>query len=131
MRVVFDTNILVSALVLPGGSADKAVARIIDGRDLVLFSRETLDKLLGVLARKFGRDREELARVAVFIDELGQRVRPRARLNVLSDEADNRILECAVAGHAEAVVTGDRGILKLESYERIPIMSLRAYLSSL
>ena len=131
MRVVFDTNILVSALVLPGGSADKAIARIIDGRDLLLFSRETLDELLGVLARKFGRDREELARVAVFIDELGQRVRPRARLNVLSDEADNRILECAVAGHGEAVVTGGRGILKLESYERIPIMSLRAYLSSL
>jgi len=71
VRVVFDTNILVSALVLPGGSADKAVARIIDGRDLLLFSREILDELLGVLARKFGRDREELARVAVFIDELG------------------------------------------------------------
>jgi uncharacterized protein len=130
VREVFDTNILVSALVLPGGSAEKAVARIIDGRDLLLFSKEILDELLGVLAKKFGRDREELARVAVFIDELGERVRPRARVSVLPDEADNRILECAVAGHAEAIVTGDRGILKLESYEKISIMSLRAYLSS-
>jgi putative PIN family toxin of toxin-antitoxin system len=81
VRVVFDTNILVSALVLPGGSAEKAVARIIDGRDLLLFSKEILDELLGVLAKKFGRDREELARVAVFIDELGERVRPRARVS--------------------------------------------------
>ncbi len=128
MRVVFDTNIFVSALVFPGGPAEKAVARVIDGKDQLLFSKEILDELLGVLARKFARDREELARVAVFINDLGQRVRPRIRLSVLSDEADNRILECAVAGLANVIVTGDRAMLKLSSYEAISIVSLGQYL---
>lgn len=128
MRVVFDTNIFVSAFVFPGGRAEKAVARVIDGKDQLLFSKEILDELLGVLARKLSRDREELARVAVFIDDLGQRVRPRVRLSVLSDEADNRILECAVAGLANAIVIGNRAMLKLSSYEAISIVSLGQYL---
>ena len=81
VKVVFDTNIFVSAFVLPGGSAAKAVNRLIEGRDQLVFSKEILDEPLGVRARKFGRDREELARVAVFVDELGQRVQPRTRLS--------------------------------------------------
>ncbi len=130
MRVVFDTNIFISAFVLPGGSAEKALARLIDGRDQLVFSKEILDELLGVLARKFGRDREELARVAVFIDEIGERVRPRTRVRVLTDDPDNRVLECAVAGNAEVIVTGDRALLSLGSHGTVSIVSLREYLSS-
>jgi putative PIN family toxin of toxin-antitoxin system len=129
VRVVFDANIFISAFVLPGGSAEKAVARLIDGRDQLVFSKESLDELLGVLAKKFGRDREELARVAVFIDEIGERVRPRTRVKVLADDPDNRILECAVAGNAEVIVTGDRALLSLGSYGTVSIVSLREYLS--
>ena len=129
MRVVFDTNIFVSAFVLPGGSAEKAVTRLIDGRDQLVFSKDILDELLGILARKFGRDREELARVAVFIDEIGERVRPRTRVKVLTHDPDNRVLECAVAGNAEVIVTGDHALLRLGSHGTVSIVSLRDYLS--
>ena len=56
MRVVFDTNILVSALVFPGGRGDAALRRIIAGRDLLVMPRAILDELLDVLSRKFARD---------------------------------------------------------------------------
>jgi len=128
MRVVFDTNILVSAMAIPGGKADEALARIIMGRDLLILSRDILDELLSVLAKKFSRNADELARVAVFLSDLGRIVRPSARFKVLGDEADNRILECAVAGGAEKIVTGDRAMLDLGEYERISIVSLRTYL---
>ncbi|MGH8677819.1 MAG: PIN domain-containing protein [Burkholderiales bacterium] len=59
MKVVFDTNILVSALVFPGGRADIALRRIFEERDHLLHSRPILDELLGILARKFSRDAEE------------------------------------------------------------------------
>ena len=72
MRVVFDTNVFVSALVLPGGRADEALQRVIDGKDTLIVSKSILDELLSVLARKFARDREELARVAVFVSSLAQ-----------------------------------------------------------
>ena len=60
MKVVFGTNVFVSALTLPGGRGDQALGQIIDARDTLGFSKAILDELLSVLARKFARDREKL-----------------------------------------------------------------------
>ena len=128
MRVVFDTNVFVSALAIPGGRADAAITRITAGTDQLFVSKDIVAEVLGVLASKFGRDREELARVAVLLSELGEVVRPRRRVTVLSDDADNRVLECAIAARADAIVTGDRAFLALARYREIRIVTLRAYL---
>lgn len=130
MRVVFDTNVLVAALVFPGGHGDAALARIVDETDELLISRPILDELLGVLARKFARDAEALARTALFIEGLATTVRPQRRLRLLADEPDNRILECALAGKADAIVTGDRAILALGEFRGIRVLSLRDHLAS-
>ena len=128
MRVVFDTNIFISALIFPESSADKALRKGIQGEDQLVISKAILDELLGVLAKKFSRDREALARVAVLLADIGLLVRPVHKINVLSDEADNRILECAVKGQADIIVTGDQVLLKLGNYMGIKILSLRKYL---
>jgi putative PIN family toxin of toxin-antitoxin system len=128
VRVVFDTNILVSALVFPGGQGEAALRRIITQTDQLLLSRPILDELLDVLGRKFARDAEELAHVAVFLSELAVVVAPKRRLRVVKDEPDNRILECAVAGRAEAIVTGDKALLALKRYGDTHILALRDYL---
>lgn len=93
-------------------------------------SKPILDDLLGVMARKFSRNADELARVAVFLSELAELVRPRVKITVLADQADNRILECAVAGRADAVLTGDKAMLELKAFEGIRILSLKAYLGT-
>jgi putative PIN family toxin of toxin-antitoxin system len=128
VKVVFDTNVLVAALVFPGGRGEAALRRIIEERDELLLSPPILDELLEVLARKFARDAEELAHTAVFVSELSRTVRPRRRLRVVRDEPDNRILECAVAGHADAIVTGDKELLALREYRGIRVLTLRDYL---
>lgn len=128
MKVVFDTNILVSALVFPGGRADIALRRIIEEKDRLLLSKPILDELLGILARKFSRDAEELAHVAVYLSDLSVVVKPRRRYAVLADEPDNRILECAVTGGAEAIVTGDKALLALKNFRKVKLLSLRNYL---
>lgn len=128
MRVVFDTNVLVSALVFPGGHGDAALQRIVGKTDQLLLSRPILDELLDVLGRKFARDAEELAHVAVFLSELAVVVAPKRRLRVVKDEPDNRILECAVAGRAGVIVTGDKALLALKRYKNIQVLSLRGYL---
>ena len=122
-----DTNILVSALAFPGGRGDKALRKIVEGEDSLAPSRPILDKLLSVLARKFSHDREALARVAVFLSELGEFVEPTESLGVLADEPDNRILECALAAGAQVVVTGDRAMLAHGEYRGIRIVSLSTY----
>jgi uncharacterized protein len=130
VRAVFDSNVLISALMFPGKQAEKATLRIIENRDQLLISKPIVDEVLEVLARKFARDPEELARVAVFLNDLAYMVRPRRRVRVLKDEADNRILECAVTGGADLIVTGDQAMLELGSFEGIQITSLRAYLEA-
>lgn len=96
----------------------------------MFLSRPILDELLGVLARKFARDREELARVALFLSELAVMVPSKRRLRVLDDAADNRVLECGLSGRVDAVVTGDKQILKLASYRSLRIITLREFLAS-
>ena len=73
MRVGFDTNVLVSALVFPGGRANDALQSVIDGKDTLIASRAIVDELLSVLARKFARDREELARRNLPVQSGGNR----------------------------------------------------------
>ncbi len=128
MRVVFDTNVFVSALTLPGGRGDQALTRITEGEDSLALSKPIINELLGVLARKFARDREELARVAVFLASLGEIFEPTESLAILADEPDNRIRECALAAEAQIIVTGDRAMLALVQFQGIRIVSLSAYL---
>ncbi len=128
MRVVFDTNIFVSAFVLPRSRADAALMRVVDDIDQLVISKVIIDELLTVLARKFARDADELARVAVFLSDLAEVVRPRGRIDVLQDEADNRILECARTGKVDVIVTGDKAMIELGSYRSINIISLRNFL---
>ena len=129
MRVVFDTNVLVSALVI-GGRAAEAVERVIAGRDHLICSRPLLDELLSVLASKFSRDGEQLSRVALFLAEIGELVAASEEITLLADGPDNRVLECAVAGRADTIVTGDRAMLEQHSFQGIAIMTLRDYLAS-
>jgi putative PIN family toxin of toxin-antitoxin system len=130
MRVVFDTNVLVAALVFPGGQGDAALRRVIDGTDQLILSKAILDELLEVLGRKFARDREELAHVAVFISELSTMVSPKRRLHVVQDDPDNRILECALVGRAQAIITGDKALLALRSFEGVTVMTLASLLAA-
>ena len=85
MKVVFDTNVLVAALVFPGGRGEEALQRILTERDELVLSKAILDELLGVLARKFARDAEELSRVAVLLGEVSSLAKPALRLRGLAD----------------------------------------------
>lgn len=126
MRVVLDSNVYVSAFVLAGGAASQLMASLLRGRATPVISRPIMAEVLGVLGRKFAADREQLARTALFLASFAEQVAPRERLHVLADEPDNRILECALAGHAGWIVTGDRQMLKLARYEGVRIATVRA-----
>ena len=128
VKVVFDSNIFVSAFTLPGGSGERPLLNVIDGRDSLALSKPILDELLSVLARRFSRDREGLARVAIFLADIAEFVVPNRKLETLSDEPDDRVLECAVATDADYIVTGDHAMLELGELEGVQIISLREYL---
>lgn len=123
-RIVLDTNTLVSGVLLaesiPGRAVRKAVMEC-----QVLLSEETLYELADVLSQKnFDRyisleDRQEFMRVMLRVAELVTIV---SRVEACRDEADNRILEVAVNGYADAIVTGDTDLLSLNPFRGIRIM---------
>lgn len=102
--------------------------RIVDGLDTLVISKPILDELLTILARKFGRDADTISRTALMLTGLAEFVHPKEHVTVFADDPDNRILECAIAGQAKAIVTGDKAMLAVEISHRVRIMSLSAYL---
>jgi len=128
MKVVLDSNVYISALSLPGGVAEQALDMAMDGVFEVALSQPILGEVLRVLSRKFRRDPEDVARTAIHLCSLAVMVGTTSRVSVLADDADNRVLECARAAGAGAIVTGDRAILALGAWEGIEILSLRQFI---
>ena len=130
MRVVFDTNIFISAFIIPGSLAETAIKKVIEGQDTLVISKEIIKEVLSVFSHKFRRDKEAISHVAVFLSELGEWVSPTKKINIFKDEPDNRIMECALSGEADVIVTGDKRMLKLKEYKGVRIISLKEYLGS-
>ena len=128
MRVVFDTNVLISAFVVPGSQGERAVLRARQRRFDLCTSVPILTETAGRLRDKFGQDDEDIKQALRQIARAAAVVKPTSKLNVLQDVPDNRILECAVDAHADLVVTGDRHLLKLKRFENIPIIRLADFL---
>jgi putative PIN family toxin of toxin-antitoxin system len=83
MRVVFDTNIFISAFPIPGGFAEKAILRLLEGEDSLVISKEIVDEVLSVLSIKFSRDGEAISHVAVYLSEVAELVKPNMKVEVL------------------------------------------------
>jgi len=129
VKVVFDTNIYISAFVIPGGNAERAYLKAVDGDFELCTSIAILTELARKLDEKFGWEKEQIERLMMSIGNLANTFKTSPRLKVLSDDPDNRILECALDATAEFIVTGDKHLLNLTSYQNIEIINLSAFLA--
>ncbi len=133
MRVVLDTNVLISALLFSGITAE-LVPLWQRGTITVLLSREILEEYLQVLAYpKFQLSEGEIKEL--IEEELlafVQIIKPGMRVHVIKqDPSDNKFLECAVAGRAGAVISGDKVLLAIRHYRQVrsrtPSQFLKAF----
>ena len=131
MKVVFDTNIYISAFVIPGGNAEKAYLHAVDGNFELCTSIAILTELARKLDEKFGWEKEKIEQLITSISNIANTFKTSPRLKVLSDDPDNRILECALDATAEFIVTGDKHLLNLARYQDIEIIKLSAFLAML
>jgi len=128
MRVVFDTNVFVSAFVIAGSQGERAFLLARAKRFELHTSIPILTETAGVLRRKFGQDERDIKQTLRQIGRTAVVSKPASKLRVVDDEADNRILECALDNRVDLVVTGDRHLLKLRRFEGIPIVRLADFL---
>jgi uncharacterized protein len=130
-RIVLDTNVLISRLLLPASVPGRAVSKAVAVGQL-LVSAATMEELAAVLGRaKLDpylsiADRQEFIRLLGRIAEMVPIVRV---VRACRDRRDDQFLEVAVNGRADLVVTGDRDLLELHPFMGIAILSPTAYLA--
>jgi putative PIN family toxin of toxin-antitoxin system len=131
VRVVLDTNAVISALLFSGVSS-KLVSLWQNGLITPLLSRPILDEYLRVLSYpKFELSEKEIKElIQEEILPFAEVVRPKRRLRVVRrDPSDNKFLECAVAGKASVIISGDKDLLSLGRYRRVRIQSPAQFLA--
>lgn len=137
MRALLDANVLISAVIRPGGTPGLVVAALLErgAFELVLSPHLVAEVEAALRLRKLRRYLLEpaeallwladLAALADLADDTG-----RAQ-GVCRDPADDAVLSAAIEGRADVVVTGDDDLLSLEAYEGIAIVTPRTFLELL
>jgi len=128
MRLVLDTNVLVSAFLwqgVPGRLIELATEQEIQ----LLTSRVLLDELADVLprkklAKKVAATGLTAAQIVLNYRRLAQRVTARKLPQRVSRDADDdHVLACAIAAQADLIVSGDEHLLSLKIHQNIPIVT--------
>jgi putative PIN family toxin of toxin-antitoxin system len=126
MRVVSDTNVIISALLFDGLPEHLVLSTLLGPNQLVL-SPYIITETIRILESKFSVSPAGLNLLQQILGE-AEVIYFQPSLSIISDEPDNRILETAVNGGARYLVTGDKLLLKLQKYKTVQMVSVKKYL---
>ena len=126
MKVVFDTNVVVAGLVVRGLCHELIELHL--PLQQPILSPDLWDELISALRAKLGLQPDELPFLELYRRHSTWVEPARLENPVCRDPDDDRVLAAAIAGGAEAIVTGDRHLLILEAFETVRIVSPREFL---
>ena len=123
LRVVLDTNVYFSAFTHPHGPPFRIWQEAVNRRFILLASPAILREIAGVLREDLQWQETDIVAHLKLVARIAEIVNPKIGLQVISeDPTDDRILECAVAGRADLIVSGDRHLRRLKSFRNIGIV---------
>jgi len=133
-KVVIDTNVFVAGLLDSSSYSSSIIELFLQGQFVLLISEPILGELREILTRR------PLARLAdrrvgdflVTLEKRAEKIFPGEKLKVIKDDPeDNKFLECALAGTADLIISGDHHLLDLKKFRGINILSTREALTRL
>lgn len=129
IRVVADTTVLVSAIIAKGNEYSLLKEAKLEHFRLVL-SPQVVNELRGVISRpKFGFSKSQIESVVKQIISISEIVITTSQIAVMNDDPDdNRIIEVAIDGKADYIVSGDKDLLRLQKFRNIKIIPAAAFL---
>jgi len=131
-RLVIDTNVLVSAAMLASSVPGRVVDRALD-RSILLFSESTMNELKEVLSRSKFDSYVSRRERAIFLAQLESISEPIPTIQLVRecrDPKDDKFLEVALNGGADAIITGDAYLLRMNPWRGIEILAPAAYSNS-
>lgn len=129
LKVVLDTNIYISAILF-GGNPER-IRKLSKEKELeILISEAIIAEVAEILRKKFNWESWQISQIIDEIRESTALVIPNQTLSVTKkDEDDNRILECAIEGKVQYIVSGDKQhLLPLKEYQGIKILAPAEFL---
>jgi len=129
LKVVFDTDVYISAILTSGTPRVVLLESFKREGIEILISEPILSEIERILRLKIRRPYWETMAVLIAIRQNSTLISPELKLSVITeDEADNRIVECALQGKAQYVISGDHHILSLKEYRGVKILSPTEFL---
>lgn len=132
MRLVLDTNVLISAILAPN-SIPASVLNWGEKNGIILYSDATLAELFSILQRpKFTKyiDTEDIEGLSVRINSLWNFIPILKQIQLCRDSKDDKFLELALNGKASHLITGDKDLLILHPFQNIPVLNPRTFWDS-
>jgi putative PIN family toxin of toxin-antitoxin system len=130
VRVVLDTNILISAIGF-GGKPREILKLVLDKRIKAISSYTLFAEFNDVISKKFPKLTDELDRIQKQFRKNMEIVKPSQGIHILQDEPDNRVLEAALEGNCGYIITGDNDLLNLKMYKNIVILKPDDFLANI
>lgn len=130
VRVILDTNIIISALLF-GGKPREILSIVEDEANINAITSSILKaELAEVLTQKFNFSKDKLQDTEEYISDNFELVNPSQAIEILKDKDDNRVLEAAVEGKCQYIITGDRQLLSLGLFKNIKILTSDQFIKS-
>jgi len=131
-KVVLDINVYISAILF-GGKPEKIRKLSKEGKVELLISEAIIAEITEILRKKFNWENRQISQTIDEIREAATLIIPYKNISVIKeDNDDNRILECAIEGRAQYIVSGDEHhILPLKHYQGIKILSPDEFLKEI
>jgi uncharacterized protein len=129
LNVVLDTNVIVSGLNFHKSNPGKILLLVASGAIANLTSIHILDETKRILVDKFFWTHKEVEAAEVWLTTFSKSVNPKNRIAVIADDPDNRILECAIEGTADFIISGDHHLTNLKNYQGIKIVAPSTFLA--
>jgi putative PIN family toxin of toxin-antitoxin system len=131
IRVVFDTNVIISAIGFGGRPLD-ALLQVFDQSVQLVASEETLAELERVFEYEhLPFTAYEQVQYPAIIRLEAEVVESKTSLNIVRDNDDDKFIECAIAGDADYIVSGDKDLREVGSYDEIEVIPPAEFLSLL
>lgn len=127
VRIVLDTNVLISAIVF--GGKPREILEMVKNKELSgVISPVLVAELEEILSKKIKYPKERVLQVEKKMKKILRVVRPVKSIKVARDDDDNRVLETAIEGRCAYVVTGDKDLLDLKNYRGVRILTPTEFL---
>jgi putative PIN family toxin of toxin-antitoxin system len=121
IKIVLDTNVIISPIIF-GGKPRQILKLVQENRITAIITPVLVAELLEILVKKFQFASSKIELVQELIKENFSIVYPAEVIHAVRDEDDNRVLEAAVKGSCECIVTGDKDLLSLKNFNNITIL---------